>query len=372
MKKILCLVLCLCLCWGLSVPAMAAESETGVFQKTNTYAGQFADLPDDYWGTQWAAVCYEYGLMKGTADDAFSPDGTVSVAEAIVMACRIYEIRTAGESTLANGTPWYQPYVEYAIDKGLIFEDSFSDYTLPAPRYLVAQLLYLVTPSQELTAINAVPSLPDVPSDWVYAPAIYRFYEAGILTGSDSYGSFHPTKSITRAETAAILARLVVPELRQNITLMDQFALGTPEKQVVVRFDFPLDNLVSSDGLQYSYFNLNDDSLLTFLFTANATPDSDGLSMTDCLSTEEMTQQLSSTFDNVPLTTSLLHYGDLEVYLTQLQPDSQWDSYDRMYILNFLWEGDLVTVLLAGENCPELCQQVLDSIQLLGSPLTDG
>ena len=115
MKKILCLVLCLCLCWGLSVPAMAAESETAIFQKTNTYAGQFADLPDDYWGTQWAAVCYEYGLMKGTADDAFSPDGTVSVAEAIVMACRIHEIRTAGESTLANGTPWYQPYVDYAI-----------------------------------------------------------------------------------------------------------------------------------------------------------------------------------------------------------------------------------------------------------------
>lgn len=38
---------------------------------------------------------------------------------------------------------------------------------------------------------------------------IYTLYNAGILTGSDAYGTFHPDDGITRAEVAAIMARII-------------------------------------------------------------------------------------------------------------------------------------------------------------------
>ena len=69
MKKCLALVLTLALCLALAVPTMAAGSGMENFRKSDTYAGQFTDMPDSYWGTQWAAACYEYGLMKGKTAD---------------------------------------------------------------------------------------------------------------------------------------------------------------------------------------------------------------------------------------------------------------------------------------------------------------
>ena len=52
-----------------------------------------------------------------------------------------------------------------------------------------------------------------------FAAEIYEFYRAGILTGSDRLGTFHPTSSLKRSEAAAILVRLYDASQRQYITL---------------------------------------------------------------------------------------------------------------------------------------------------------
>ena len=52
-----------------------------------------------------------------------------------------------------------------------------------------------------------------------YQPAVLRLYNAGILKGSDQYGSFKPDTSITRAEVAAIVTRMADRSLRQTFTL---------------------------------------------------------------------------------------------------------------------------------------------------------
>ena len=48
---------------------------------------------------------------------------------------------------------------------------------------------------------------------------IYTFYRAGILTGSDAAGTFHPASTIVRSEAAAILVRMYDASYRVNITL---------------------------------------------------------------------------------------------------------------------------------------------------------
>lgn len=36
------------------------------------------------------------------------------------MADRVHEIYTTGESTLQNGKTWYQPYIDYAAENGIL------------------------------------------------------------------------------------------------------------------------------------------------------------------------------------------------------------------------------------------------------------
>ena len=52
-----------------------------------------------------------------------------------------------------------------------------------------------------------------------FASDIYEFYRAGILTGSDAKGTFHPASSIKRSEVATILLRMFDAAARVSIDL---------------------------------------------------------------------------------------------------------------------------------------------------------
>ena len=52
-----------------------------------------------------------------------------------------------------------------------------------------------------------------------FVSEIYEFYRAGILTGSDTKGTFHSASTIKRSEAAAILLRMCETSARKSITL---------------------------------------------------------------------------------------------------------------------------------------------------------
>jgi hypothetical protein len=64
--------------------------------------------------------------------------------------------------------------------------------------------------------LNNVYSLPDVNAGTPYRDEIFRLYWAGVLLGSDDAGTFKPNSSITRAEAAAIISRVILPDTRQS------------------------------------------------------------------------------------------------------------------------------------------------------------
>jgi len=59
-----------------------------------------------------------------------------------------------------------------------------------------------------------VNSLPDVNNATPYAQSIIMLYEAGVIGGSDTAGTFNPGNYITRAEAAAIISRVILPSER--------------------------------------------------------------------------------------------------------------------------------------------------------------
>ena len=200
--------------------AYAAESGMGNFQRNGSYyAGLFTDVPADAWYADGVAAAYELGLMVGSGQKTFSPNGTVTLAEAVAMAARIHSRYGSGIESFSQGSPWYQVYVDYAVNNGLLSAGEFSDFTVPATRGQLAHILAAALPASELAPINSVPTLPDVDGSTPYHDDIFLLYRAGVLTGNDSAGTFTPNAAITRCEVATIAARMVQPDARRHLAV---------------------------------------------------------------------------------------------------------------------------------------------------------
>ncbi len=205
--------------------AMLAGIRVGAvgFTTTATYnVGQFADVPETEWYASSVASAYELGFMKGTDADRFSPEGSMSVAEAVTIASRVYDAYHAkGTSFSQDGANWYDGYVSYAVQNGIIEVDTFDDYERSVKRSEMAVIFANAVPSDYLTAQNAVNEIPDVPETDSYFEKLLLLYNAGVIMGNDEYGTFLPNNDITRAEAAAIIGRVALPEKRLQKQLTD-------------------------------------------------------------------------------------------------------------------------------------------------------
>lgn len=171
---------------------------------------EFTDVPDSHWARYDIDMTYRRGLMNGTGGGLFSPGDTLTVAQAIAVAVRTRTYYT--EHTLLtldqSGEHWYDSAVEAAIQAKIITANQFDSYDQPATRAELAGILGRALPADGYKAINNITSLPDVDASTPYSAEIFKLYNAGVFTGSDGYGTFHPDRDITRAELAALLYRL--------------------------------------------------------------------------------------------------------------------------------------------------------------------
>ena len=184
----------------------------------------FTDVASD-WTYAPIKTCYELGLMSGQGGGKFNPGGTVAVAEGVAVAARVHSLWRGGGGTFPAGAPWYQSAVDYAARNGIIAPGQFSDFTAAATRAQLAGMLARALPQEGYAPINSVTSLPDVDDSTPGAADIFKLYNAGIVSGTDAYGTFAPNNTITRAEMAAILCRLVQPGTRVTFTLQPKPAI---------------------------------------------------------------------------------------------------------------------------------------------------
>ena len=105
-------------------------------------------------------------------------------------------------------------YVDYCVNSDIIGRNDYSDYNRNATRTEFVRILTAAIPSKEFAIKNNVASIPDVPTTHADAQPIYMFYRAGILSGSDEHHNFKAESDITRAETAAIITRIIDTSLR--------------------------------------------------------------------------------------------------------------------------------------------------------------
>lgn len=118
--------------------------------------------------------------------------------------------------------PWYFPYLSYL--ENVIKGDPSLSYALdilatpeyPATRQDFIYLLSVATKGEDFPTLNSIVSLPDTDDSLVL-----RFYNMGILTGKDRYGTFDAAGTLSRAECAAMISRVARSELRQTFVPLD-------------------------------------------------------------------------------------------------------------------------------------------------------
>ena len=239
MKKILSLLLALALLCGLMPAALAAASMDN-FRTAETYtAGKFTDVSDAAWYAGSVKTAYELGLVEGVSANSFNPNGNITIGSAIALAARLHRIYNVGSGNFIQGSPWYQVYVDYAVANGIITQGQFTDYNANATRRQFAGILAHALPAAELGAVNGVVDgdIPDLAAGSDGYDEIYTLYRAGVLTGSDAYGTFAPETTIDRASVAAIVSRMAQPALRQKVTLQQIAITGVTLDQRTLTVD---------------------------------------------------------------------------------------------------------------------------------------
>ena len=176
--------------------------------KVHASKKHFRDVAEASWYADIVDTVCDADLMKGTGEDTFSPEASMTVAEALTMGARLHNQIKGGTDSdfVAGGDAWYDVYVAYAIQNGIIREGDFDDYTREATRAEMAYIFYHSVTPDYLAKINSR-TVPDVSAEDLFGQEIYGLYDAGILTGNDEAGTFRAASHITRAEAATILGR---------------------------------------------------------------------------------------------------------------------------------------------------------------------
>lgn len=188
------------------------------FSPVRTYqSGQFSDVKSGDWFEANVQAAYELGLMEGQSAAAFAPRGSITVAEAVTIAARVRDTYydEGNDFTAKDGQAWYQPYVDYAAERQMLYGDLAGNFDQPATRAQLAWLLSCALPGEALEAVKPDISFPDInelTSGRVY-DAVMTLAQAGVIDGREN-GLFDPEGTVLRCEAAAMLSRAVTPGLR--------------------------------------------------------------------------------------------------------------------------------------------------------------
>ena len=175
----------------------------------------FSDVPEDSWYYGYVHTAYSLGVISGKSETAFDPDAGLTCAEAAKLAACIYaQQKEVPDELQPGGEHWYDTYVDYCYKNGIIEDYITFDWDKNATR---AEMAYMFSRCEtQPNFINEVPltDIPDVHDTTPFAYEILDLYNMGIAVGSDEKYTYYPDSEIKRSEAAALISRILCPELR--------------------------------------------------------------------------------------------------------------------------------------------------------------
>ena len=221
------------------------------------FASTYSDVSDSHWANSYINKITGLGAFSGYEDGTFRPDNVITYQEFTKTVVGLilnpledkiepvedgYEIYKFTPAVLSGKEPydadyrwhhawddWAQPYLNFALDKGLIKYDNSimdtEDYNFGGPRdemsrfdmaKLIARTMdYLGEEKIENTDVykTALKDYDYIPNE--YKDYVLQAYGKGVLSGYED-GSFHGDRKLTRAEASSVLVRLVDQSMRET------------------------------------------------------------------------------------------------------------------------------------------------------------
>lgn len=167
----------------------------------------FRDVSPDAWYASYVQTVQEKGLFSGKGDGLFAPEDNMTYGEFLAVLSQ-FSGQTIPDSTGA----WYQGYVDWAKEKGLIpaeIQATF-DPNAPITRQDMAALFgaFLNAYPHGGEEENPVPAFGDQSSIAAYAQSgIEQCCRLGIMGGNPD-GTFAPQANATRAQVAVTMVQM--------------------------------------------------------------------------------------------------------------------------------------------------------------------
>ncbi len=186
---------------------------------------QFSDI-QQHWATRSIQDMAAVGIFKGYPDGTFKPNQELTQAEALSLVMRIYndedptpidnDATLDEDEDLADVPEWVRDNAGKANKKGIIKLNRFHS-GVQASR---AQTAVMIAKALELEPVDTsdMPFKDGLLISKEDVGYILALYEEGILSG-DPNGNFNPNSSITRAEMATMLERLLNKSEIVSVTL---------------------------------------------------------------------------------------------------------------------------------------------------------
>ena len=178
----------------------------------------FADAPTTYWAWQYIEALAAAGFTQGCGDGTYCPDLTLTRAEMAVFLGRgLHGVNTVpppATGTVFNDVPasyWAASWIELIAGDGITNGCSASPPLFcPTAQLTRAEMAVFLLRARHGGSYTPPPAtgtvFSDVPADYWAAPWIEQLAAEGITNGC-APGSYCPTNTVTRAETAAFLVR---------------------------------------------------------------------------------------------------------------------------------------------------------------------
>ncbi len=195
----------------------------------------FSDIKENDWFYGNVITLVEMGGISGYPDGTFKPENNITYAEYLTILVKATNAGSGNYVANPNGN-WYDAVVSAGYESGIIPNNRTYNFNAPITRSDAAMFTELavqnVLGEKEVYIKDIENLIGDYDSfkDTGNAVYIVNQYERGILTGSDSKGTFNASSNLTRAEAATIILKTAKPEMRKDMSTVDVYAnVSTPQ-----------------------------------------------------------------------------------------------------------------------------------------------
>lgn len=187
-----------------------SPGNSGVIQPLNTK--YFNDLAQYGWAKDAITNLYDMGIINGRGNGLFAPGDYVTREEFAKLIVLCVKLKSASDETGFEDVPkdaWYAEYVEALVSSGVTngIDEKHFGVGQPITRQDMAVMLCRALKGDSNDYAKAEFADKDDISEYA-TDAVNFMSENGYITGYED-GSFKPLNSITRAETAVVLYRML-------------------------------------------------------------------------------------------------------------------------------------------------------------------